>query len=131
MRSLNLLIPAASVLLYSTASLAASFKPVKLTEPLNWTSGSYLFPGNIIAGYNANLTEYNAASWGAHVLAACESFTACTSALAFQATNSGSTGGRFWFGYVFRGGPTNESFYERDDDPSSGVTNSAAWTIVV
>jgi hypothetical protein len=42
------------------------------------------------------------------------------------AENSGDTGGRFWFGYIFSGGPTNESFYERAD----GVTDSAAWNVV-
>ncbi|KAL5428072.1 hypothetical protein PMIN04_001015 [Paraphaeosphaeria minitans] len=134
MRTRGIIFPAASLLLSllrSTPSLAASFAPVALTPPLNWMADSSLFPGNIIAGYNANLTEYDAASWGARVLAACASFTACTSALAFQATNSDSTGGRFWFGYAFRGGPTDESFYERDDDPYGGVTESAAWTIVL
>jgi hypothetical protein len=45
-------------------------------------------------------------------------------------TNSGSTGGRYWFGEVFRGGPTNESFYVRDTDADSDVTYSMAWTIV-
>lgn len=45
-------------------------------------------------------------------------------------TNSGSTGGRYWFGEVFRGGPTDESFYVRDTDTASNVTDSIAWTIV-
>ncbi|KAF2441584.1 hypothetical protein P171DRAFT_74145 [Karstenula rhodostoma CBS 690.94] len=129
MRTNSIILPLAS-LLHPTTSLAASFAPVNLTAPLNWIADSYLFPGNVIAGYNANLTAYDATSWGAHVLAACAGFTACTSALAYQATNSGSTGGRFWFGYAFRGGPTDESFYERDDDPYGGVTESAAWTMV-
>lgn len=37
---------------------------------------------------------------------------------------------RYWYGYVFRGGPTDESFYVRDDDAASNVTQSKAWTIV-
>lgn len=45
---------------------------------------------------------------------------------AILATNSGSTGGRYWFGYVYRGGATDESFYVR----SEGVTDAFAWTIV-
>lgn len=147
MRLTNLMVAATSLLLHSTITTAASFKPVELDEPLNWTADDYLFPGNVIAGYNANLTEYNATTWGTHVLAACMSFTACTSALAFEgmmkpreqhvtksnedtANNSGDTGGRFWFGYAFRGGPTDQSFYEREDDPHFDVKNSAAWTIV-
>ncbi|OAG07338.1 uncharacterized protein CC84DRAFT_1163546 [Paraphaeosphaeria sporulosa] len=87
MRTFSIILPAASLLLHSIPSLAASFAPVALTPPLNWVADSYLFPANIIAGYNANLTEYNATTWGAHVLAACASFTACTSALAFQGNN--------------------------------------------
>lgn len=37
---------------------------------------------------------------------------------------------RYWYGYVFRGGPTDESFYVRDEDEASNVTLSKAWTIV-
>jgi hypothetical protein len=86
MRSLYLTLSVASLLLHSTTSFAAVLKPVNLTQPLNWVAGSYLFPGNLIAGYNADLTEYNATSWDAHILAACASFPACTSASAFQGT---------------------------------------------
>jgi hypothetical protein len=86
MRSLNLILPAASLLLHSSSSLATIFEPVNLTPPLNWLAGPGLFPGNVIAGYNADLTEYDATSWGAHILEACAGFTACTSALAYQGT---------------------------------------------
>lgn len=37
---------------------------------------------------------------------------------------------RYWYGYVFRGGATDESFYVRDTDAASNVTLSKAWTIV-
>ena len=146
MRPLTLLLPLACALLHHTSAMpTATFKPVKLSEPLNWIAGPSLFPSQIIAGYNAPLDQYDAASWGEHVLSKCKEFSACTSAQVFQgafptgharrglgdransfaATNSGSTGGRFWFGYVFRGGPTDESFYEREE----GVTDSAAWSM--
>lgn len=84
MKLSNVILPAASILLHSTSSLAASFTPVALTPPLNWVAGPRLFPGNVIAGYNANLTEYDATSWGLHILQACAGYTACTSAHAFQ-----------------------------------------------
>ncbi|KUI61184.1 hypothetical protein VP1G_08359 [Cytospora mali] len=108
----------------------ATFTQVALTPPLNWIAGSYLFPTEVIAGYHASVADYNATAWDAYILSACESYSACTSAIAYQGTNSGSTGGRYWYGYVFRGGATNESFYVQDDDSSSNITDSVAWTIV-
>ncbi|KAK8090687.1 hypothetical protein PG994_000192 [Apiospora phragmitis] len=44
--------------------------------------------------------------------------------------NSGSTGGRYWFGEVYRGGATTPARYERETDPSLGITDSIAYTIV-
>lgn len=46
------------------------------------------------------------------------------------AINSGSTGGRYWFGHVFRGGATTVANYERDEEESDGVTDAIAYTIV-
>ncbi|KAK2603271.1 hypothetical protein N8I77_009742 [Diaporthe amygdali] len=114
----------------AAAAAAVNFTQVALTPPLNWVAGDFLFPSQIIAGYHASLTEYDAAGWYAYVLDACQSYSACTSASAFQGTNSGSTGGRYWFGYVYRGGATDESFYVRDEDAASNVTDSVAYTIV-
>lgn len=44
--------------------------------------------------------------------------------------NSGSTGGRYWFGEVYRGGATTPAQYERETDASLGITNSIAYTVV-
>lgn len=110
----------------AAAAAALNFTQVALTPPLDWIAGGSLFPSQIIAGYNAPLDEYTAEEWSAHILDACKGYEACTSADGFQATNSGSTGGRFWFGYVYRGGATDESFYVR----SEGVTDAFAYTIV-
>ncbi|PSR81734.1 hypothetical protein BD289DRAFT_372251 [Coniella lustricola] len=124
----------AAILASTAASLAsaATFAPVALDPPLNWVVGSYLWPAEIIAGYNAevNSTDWNETAWDSYILAQCETYTACTSSITWQGTNSGSTGGRYWYGYVFRGGATNESFYVRDTDVDSNVTLSSAWTIV-
>jgi len=125
-----------ALLAFSAAHAAASpppspmfevqdYKRVNLSKPLNWIAGPSLFPGNVIAGYNADLSEYNAEGWAAYILKQCKAFSACTSTISNQATNSGSTGGRYWFGYVFRGGPTSQKNYARED----GVTDSIAFTI--
>lgn len=45
------------------------------------------------------------------------------------AINSGSTGGRYWFGEVYRGGATTPADYERVPDAAFGVTNSQMYTI--
>ncbi|KLU90227.1 hypothetical protein MAPG_09191 [Magnaporthiopsis poae ATCC 64411] len=44
-------------------------------------------------------------------------------------TNSGSTGGRYWFGEVYRGGPTTPANYERVTDPAFGITDSQMYTV--
>ncbi|KAL1852434.1 hypothetical protein Daus18300_012193 [Diaporthe australafricana] len=113
----------------TAAAAAINFTQVALTPPLNWVAGSFLFPSQIIAGYHGNLSEYEAADWYAYILDACESYSACTSAEAFQGTNSGSTGGRYWFGYVYRGGATDETFYVREESSALNVIDSVAWTI--
>lgn len=68
-------------------ALGAEFVPVPLTAPLNWLAGDYLFPGEIIAGYNDGpvaISNYTAETWGEYVLAECKTFTACTSAIIYQ-----------------------------------------------
>lgn len=68
----------------AAAAAALNFTQVALTPPLDWIAGSSLFPSQIIAGYNAPLDEYTAEEWSAHILDACQSFEACTSADGFQ-----------------------------------------------
>ncbi|KAJ6438450.1 aspartyl aminopeptidase [Purpureocillium lavendulum] len=60
----------------------------------------------------------NSEQWGG----ANERVLVCVCVLAI---NSGSTGGRYWFGTVFRGGPTTEADYVR----SEGVEHSIVYTI--
>ncbi|KAE8350548.1 hypothetical protein BDV28DRAFT_150832 [Aspergillus coremiiformis] len=103
--------------------------PVRLPPPENWIAGPRLFPRDIIAAYHAPHDEYDAPRWRAYVNRQCEHFAACTSTLAFSAINIGSTGGRYWFGYVFRGGPTNAHDYVRDWSSSAGVEESAAFSV--
>ncbi|KAM4065053.1 hypothetical protein HRG_004606 [Hirsutella rhossiliensis] len=105
---------------------AADYVPVPLEEPLEWSAGNRLFPGNVIAGYNAGYEDYNKDTWAEHVLQQCKTFSACDSSLSFSAINSGTPKDRYWFGYVFRGGPTTQSDYNRVE----GVQGSVAYTIV-
>ncbi|KAK1974936.1 hypothetical protein LZ30DRAFT_786648 [Colletotrichum cereale] len=107
----------------------SSFVQVPLPAPLNWVAGAPLFPSQLIAGYNADLGDYTAETWAAYVLDKCKSFSACTSSMTFSGINSGSTGGRYWFGYVFRGGVTTVDSYERDDEAGDAIADSMAYTI--
>lgn len=70
----------------AAAAAALNFTQVALTPPLNWIAGGSLFPSQIIAGYNADLDEYTAETWSDHILDACKTFDACTSADGFQGT---------------------------------------------
>ncbi|KAK2037098.1 hypothetical protein LZ31DRAFT_547099 [Colletotrichum somersetense] len=110
---------------------AASFAKVSLPAPLNWVAGASLFPSQIIASYHAEIADYTADAWAAYVLDKCKSYTACTSSMTFSGINSGSTGGRYWFGYVFRGGVTTVDDYDRDDAEEDAIGDSIAYTITV
>lgn len=65
---------------------AAAFIEVPLEEPLNWVVGPYLFPAEIIAGYNdpVGSSNWTESSWDAYILSACESYAACTSSITWQ-----------------------------------------------
>ncbi|KAL8383249.1 hypothetical protein RB595_006819 [Gaeumannomyces hyphopodioides] len=111
------------------ATAAKVLVKVDLPAPNNWLTTSRLYPSNLIAGYNAAVAAYDAESWNAHILEKCQSFRDCTSTASWQGTNSGSTGGRYWFGEVYRGGPTTAADYERVPDAAFGITNSQMYTI--
>lgn len=122
------------------------FDRVDLPPPENWVAGPRLFPRNVIAGYNSDYGKYDSDSWADYVLDKCHEFDDCTSTLTFSgeksrrtkvkeyvtdlysAINSGSPKDRFWFGYVFRGGPTSQNDYQRDWNPITSVKDSVAFT---
>lgn len=70
----------------ASVATAANFTTVDLTAPLNWVVGPYLWPTEIIAGYNALVegSDWNETSWDAYILAECETYTACTSSITWQ-----------------------------------------------
>lgn len=75
---------AVAAFLAPSLATAANFTSVYLEPPLNWVVGPYLWPAEIIAGYNAEVTDYTDDAWDAHILAECETFTACTSSITWQ-----------------------------------------------
>lgn len=72
----------------AAVAAAATFTQVTLPPPMNWVSGDYLFPTEVIAGYASPADHYNATGWDAQILSICESICACTSASAFQGMNT-------------------------------------------
>lgn len=52
----------------------------------SYVVGERLFPANYISGYDADLGEWTAAGWNAHVLAMCQANAACTSTAAYSST---------------------------------------------
>ena len=117
--------------------MLSSFYPVPLPPPENWIAGRQLFPGQVIAGYNAIYDDYNADTWAKLILEKARGFEAATSCSSFsgerffyrawlgstcrtdlmviQAINSGTPKDRYWFGYIFRGGPITAHDFQRKD----------------
>ncbi|KAK7444348.1 hypothetical protein VKT23_015360 [Stygiomarasmius scandens] len=111
----------------------ADWKPVDLPGD-NFIAGPTLFPGQVIAGYNAPDNAYTAETWTKYVLDKAQSFDAARSCCSFSCTtyyevqpqesfmtaiNSGSTGGRFWFGYGFRAPATADDFQHANETHSA------------
>lgn len=82
--------PAFIALTAASFASAANFTSVYLDPPLNWVVGPYLWPAEIIAGYNAevNSTDWTDATWDSYILAECETYTACTSSITWQGQSS-------------------------------------------
>lgn len=84
------LLLASAVLAYAAPAPAelptalSNFTQVPLTAPMSWTAGKSLFPGNVIAGENAEYNDYTAETWSQHVLEVCATYSACTSTLSFS-----------------------------------------------
>ncbi len=82
LRSLTLGGPSASS--SSSSGGKDGFKKLELEKPLNWLPGPRLFPANVIAGFNAELSQYDAESWADYVLEQCTRYSACTSTASYQ-----------------------------------------------
>ncbi|RDA90768.1 hypothetical protein CP533_3610 [Ophiocordyceps camponoti-saundersi (nom. inval.)] len=111
----------------TSAVSATSYERIVMKGKENMIAGRRLFPGNVIAGYNADYGNYTADSWAQHVLDQCKNaFTkSCDSTISYSAINSGTPKERAWFGYVFRGGKTSLSDYVRAD----GVRDTIIYVV--
>ncbi|PHH80237.1 hypothetical protein CDD82_1896 [Ophiocordyceps australis] len=112
----------------STTAVGRELKRLDLREPFNWMAVGTLFPRAVMQGFHANESEYNAESWAQYVVDECKSKAGCKSTTSFSAINSGSTGGRYWFGYTFDK-PATTFDYVRNPDERFGVQHSAAYSI--
>ncbi|KAI8803278.1 hypothetical protein BJ742DRAFT_777448 [Cladochytrium replicatum] len=103
------------------------FVKVPLEEPLNWLAGKKLFPRHMMMGCHAELQEYDVDGFIAFMAEKVRSLSGCTSFIVSQGNNSGDTGGRYWFGNAFGGGPTDQSWYEREERLQ--VSHSVAYSV--
>lgn len=63
---------------------AAGYQRLNLPDPQNWIAASSLFPGDVIAGYNADYNKYDKESWANYILDQCKGFSACTSTISYS-----------------------------------------------
>lgn len=70
-----------------TPPSTAPLTQLNLPDPQDWIAGPRLFPTNVVAGYHANLTQYNKDSWAKYVKGQCERFSACTSSITYSGKN--------------------------------------------
>ncbi|PHH71775.1 hypothetical protein CDD80_5002 [Ophiocordyceps camponoti-rufipedis] len=113
-----------SLLLVLTSTATATvYKRFNFPGLEHMVAGQRLFPANVIAGFNADYSEYNASSWAKYVLAQCQGqFNAsCDSTISLSAINSGTPKTRDWFGYVFRGGVPSKSDYHKAEQVEDTV----------
>jgi len=103
------------------------FEPVDI--PDDAIADDKIFPGRVLSGYHAPITSQIA--WEAYLRAQAQDIPAVTGFYWCNANNSGSTGGRYWFGYLFGGGPIDSSDFVRDESKKADVTGARAFTIVV
>lgn len=71
---------------FGRESVKEDYKKLELEKPLNWIASSRLFPANVIAGFNSELSQYDAEGWADYILGQCKQFSACTSTSSFQGT---------------------------------------------
>lgn len=75
---------------------AADFDELTKEADTDWSAGRYLFPSNVIAGFNADLKAttgsvvYTRETWGKYILDECLKYDECTSTISFQGTYHGS-----------------------------------------
>ncbi|PHH65575.1 hypothetical protein CDD81_2010 [Ophiocordyceps australis] len=112
----------------NTMAVDGEFKRLDLAEPLNWISGETLLPGRVMRGFHGDEHQYDAESWAQYILENCINTPGCKSTISFSAINSGSVGGRYWFGYTFSKAATPDD-YKRSTEKQYGVQASIAYSL--
>jgi len=87
-----------------------------------------IFPSRVLAGFNQPVISQIA--FVALMVSRALSTPGVTAMYYCIAKNSGSTGGRYWFGYLFGGGPvTSDDFVEAPE--AFKVEGARAYNVVV
>jgi len=102
------------------------FLPVSI--PTDAMPNRNISPGRVLAGYNLPVTSEIA--FGAYMMSQAQANPLATGVYWCTALNSGSTGGRYWFGYLFSGGPISSDDFVKAPKKSE-VTGAVAFTGIV
>ncbi|PFH57842.1 hypothetical protein XA68_14495 [Ophiocordyceps unilateralis] len=116
-----------SIAALASAASAVRYERIVFSGQDNMVAGKRLFPGNVVAGYNADYGNYTSDTWAGYILDQCKTVykEACDSTISFSAINSGTPKYRAWFGYVFRGGITTPADYVE----SEGVQDTVVYVV--
>ncbi|PHH87912.1 hypothetical protein CDD83_8241 [Cordyceps sp. RAO-2017] len=106
-----------------------NFARVPLEEPLTWTPGYALLLDHTIGRFIGELTNFTRDAWAQHVLDQCRAVPDCTSTFSYSAyaVKPDDAKMRFWFGYIYGGGPTTPGNYTRYLDV---LEDTVAYTVV-
>jgi len=109
-----------------------TFGPVKI--PDDAIPDNKIFPSRLISGYHALADESTALAWEQYMLSLARNTPGATGVYWCSALNSGNVGpnlpGRYWFGYLFGGGPINSSDFV-PAPKQSGVVGARAFSILL
>jgi len=94
--------------------------------PHNSMAGPTIFPSRVLYGYNQPATSQ--ISFPALMISKALSTPQATAVYWCLANNSGSTGGRYWFGYLFIGGPVCASDFVAGP-PEAHVESAQAFNV--
>jgi len=98
-----------SDVVYNEDTSFGNLVPVNI--PRDGMAAKSIFPSRVLAGYNQPVTSQIA--FVALMVSRALSTPGATAMYYCIANNSGSTGGRYWFGYLFQDGPvSSDDFVE-------------------
>jgi len=101
-------------------------KVLPIPIPSNSVAGPKLFPSRVLSGFQQDLESE--IPFQAFMIDKALSTPAATVVYWCIANNSGSTGGRYWFGYLFGGGRASPSDFV-EGPPSADVDAARAMNV--